>query len=230
MFDLPAPSSTLSLGFVALSLVMLVFMIVVVARSAGRPVGLIVGGVLVVWAALTAGLAASGVLTHFEPPRVTVILMLEIVALVWLWRSESGARLAGLPLGVLVGFQGFRVLVELLIHQAVLEGIAPQQMTWTGWNFDIVTGVSALIVGPLAGRLPPLVVRAWNLVCAGILVVVLIVAMLSMPTPARVFAADPPNIWITQMPFVWLPAILVFAAFAGHVLTERHLRLQAARS
>jgi len=226
MPDLPPPSAGLSLGFTALSLVMLVFMIAAVARMTDRRTGRVAGAALIGWAALNAGLAASGVLNHFEPPRIMGLLVVEILALVWLWRSDLGGRVAALPLGLLVGFQSFRLLVELLIHQAVVEGIAPPQMTWTGWNFDIVVGVSALIVGPLAGRLPTSALRIWNLACAGILVVVVIVAVLSMPTPLRVFSDGPPNVWITQLPFIWLPSILVFAALAGHVLTARHLGIR----
>jgi hypothetical protein len=142
---------------------------------------------------------------------------------------EKGLAMT-LPLSVLVGFQGFRVAVEWLIARAWREGLAPIQMTYHGRNFDIVTGVTAIGVAALVatGTLPehlvrPLV-RAWNLLGIALLANVLIIALLSAPTPLRIFHNEPANVWITQAPWVWLPTVMVVAAALGHVLIERRLR------
>jgi hypothetical protein len=34
---------------------------------------------------------------------------------------------------------------------------------------------------------------------------------------------EPSNIWVTQAPWVWLPAVMVLAALLGHVLVFRRL-------
>jgi hypothetical protein len=47
------------------------------------------------------------------------------------------------PLAVLVGVQGFRLPLELLMHRAYAEGLMPVQMSYSGRNFDIVTGTTA---------------------------------------------------------------------------------------
>jgi hypothetical protein len=39
--------------------------------------------------------------------------------------------------------------LELLMHAAGKVGIIPRQMTFTGAKLDILTGASAVIVGPL---------------------------------------------------------------------------------
>jgi hypothetical protein len=48
------------------------------------------------------------------------------------------------------------------------------------------------------------------------------VALLGTPR-FRYFGADNLNVWITYAPFVWLPAVMVLAALAGHLLIFRAL-------
>jgi hypothetical protein len=198
-----------------------------VARGAAVRAGLGAG----LWLAVTAGLAAAGVL-RFEPfpPTMLVVVIATFVLAIALTRSELGRRLAlGLPLALLVGFQGFRVLVELLLHRAYREGLMPVQMSWEGANFDVVSGVSgALLGGVLAVRpLPRWVVMVWNLVGLGLLLNIVTIAILSAPGPLRRFHNEPANVWITAFPWVWLPAVMVLAAFLGHLLLFRRLAAPA---
>lgn len=73
---------------------------------------------------------------------------------------------------------------------------------------------------------PPWLVWAWNLAGLGLLINVVTVAILSTPVPFRAFFNDPPNVWVTLVPFVWLPAVMVMAALFGHLAVARKL-LQA---
>ena len=61
-----------------------------------------------------------------------------------------------------MGFQGFRIVVEMLIHIAVQEGIAHPTMTWSGTNWDLVVGVTAVLLVPFAKRLDNRVLQIWN--------------------------------------------------------------------
>lgn len=184
------------------------------------------------WLALTAGTAAAGLLRFGGgPPTALLLLALALGGAVGLGLSPLGARLAaGLPLPVLVGFHGFRVLVELLLDRAYREGLAPVQLTYHGRNFDIVTAVTALALAALLarGRLPPRLVRpvvgGWNAMGAALLLNVVGVALLSAPTPFRTFHNEPANVWVTRAPWVWLPTVMVVAAIVGHVLVWRRLR------
>jgi hypothetical protein len=141
--------------------------------------------------------------------------------------SPVGRRIAfGLPLAALVGYQGFRVLVELVMHRAYVEGLMPVQMSYSGRNFDIVTGLTALLLGAwlLSGeRQSRGLVFAWNTLGLVLLANVVGVALLSAPTPLRVFMNEPANVWITHAPWVWLPAVMVLAALCGHLLVYRRL-------
>jgi hypothetical protein len=185
----------------------------------------------IIWIAATGLAAARGVL-HFTPPPTMLVLFLAIFAgAIGLATSPLGKQLAiGLPLAALVGYQGFRVIVELLMHRAYVDGLMPVQMSYSGRNFDIVTGITGLALGAwlAAGTPPRWLVLAWNTLGLALLANIVTVALLSAPTPMRVFMNEPANVWITHAPWVWLPAVMVFAALAGHVLVYRRLLVVAA--
>jgi hypothetical protein len=69
---------------------------------------------------------------------------------------------------------------------------------------------------------------AWNIMGSMLLATVVTIAVLSFPTPFQMIASDPPNVWVTHVPFIWLPTVLVPAALLGHLLTLRQLRKTAA--
>ena len=197
-------------------------------RRAARRSAAVAAALTAAWMALTLAAAAAGRLSFSAAPPTMLLLVAAILALaLGVGFSPLGARLAaGIPLAALVGFHAFRVGVELLLHRAYEVGLMPIQMSYAGRNFDVVTGASAIALGALLAvrRVPPWVVGAWNALGAALLANVLAVALLSAPTPLRVFHDEPANVWVTRAPWVWLPAVLVFAAVLGHVLVFRRLR------
>jgi len=111
--------------------------------------------VILAWLGLFAGLASSGLLARFDlrPPPLLLAMLLVVVGALAFSLSTHGKRLAqGLPLAALVGFQAFRLPLELVMHEAARAGVMPPQMTYTGWNFDIVTGVTAVLLAPAVAR------------------------------------------------------------------------------
>jgi hypothetical protein len=97
-------------------------------------------------------------------------------------------------------------------------------MTYTGRNFDIVTGATAILVAwALASRGSRRLVIAWNVMGLALLVNVLTIAVLSTPV-FRYFGDDRLNVFVTYPPYVWLPAVMVLAALAGHLLIFRAAR------
>ena len=71
-------------------------------------------------------------------------------------------------------------------------------------------------------------VGAWNVLGLGLLVNVVTVAILSTPA-IRAFGDDRLNVFVTYTPFVWLPAVMVAAALAGHLVIFRALSAPAGR-
>ena len=103
----------------------------------------------------------------------------------------------------------------------------PVQMSYSGRNFDIVTGVTAIAVALLvwsrrAGRG---LVSTWNILGLTLLANVVTVAILGTPR-FHYFGPEHLNVWVTHPPFVWLPAVMVLAALAGHLMIFRALAVR----
>ncbi|MDG2332858.1 MAG: hypothetical protein P8Q97_01405 [Myxococcota bacterium] len=221
---LASPSPGLYGFFLALPLAVAGAIILAIARACGPQAGRRAALGAGAWLAFTGALGASEVLDVWAPPPVLLLFGAMLIFLAWAARRPWTEQLGTLPLQILVGFQGFRLLVELGLHAAVNQGIANPTMTWTGTNFDILPGVSALLLIPWVHRLDPRVLQAWNLTMAGILVVTVVTAILAAPTPLRQIFGDPANVFIASFPFIWLPTVLVTSAWLGHIVLFRRLR------
>jgi hypothetical protein len=181
-----------------------------------------------VWMAVTWWAAASGALRQWDatPPPLVILVGAIVVLGGAMAFTGYGARLVrGLPLWTLVAVQAFRLPLELAMHVQYERGVMPEQMSYSGRNFDIVTGATAIVVAWLAatGRAGRGVIIGWNVLGFGLLVNIVVVAILSTPL-FRYFGDDRLNVWVTEPPFVWLPAVMVLAALAGHLLIFRALR------
>lgn len=181
------------------------------------------------WLALSGGAALSGVLSDFDalPPAFGLLLLASLLLTCTLAFSRFGTGLIdGLGVVPLIAFQAFRLPVELFLHALYDAGIAPIQMTYSGLNYDILTGLSAPLLAYLAwrGTLGRRAILVWNLAGLALLATIVTVAILSAPFPFRQFHNEPANTFVAHFPFVWLPAVLVQAALFGHLLVFRWLR------
>ena len=234
---MPAASTLVTWGFVVLP-ILVAAGFVLACGWAGRRLGESdgvrrrrarrVSAAVLGWLLLTALAAGSGVLRRFDgtPPPFAGLLVVVIAVGVGVPCSPLGTLLVrGLPLWALVGFQMFRFPLELLMHRAYLEGVMPVQMSYSGWNADILTGISAGLLGwwLARGRVPRTVVLVWNALGFLLLVNIVTIAVLSTPL-FRLFGDDRLNTFVAYPPFVWLPAVLVVAALMGHILVWRRLR------
>jgi hypothetical protein len=158
------------------------------------------------------------------PPFAILIAATLALAFALAW-SPVGGRLARfVPLWALVLVQAFRLPLELAMHSVHERGIMPRQMSFSGRNFDVVTGATALLVAALAySGAARRLVAAWNVMGLALLVNVVTVAILSTPR-LRFFGPDQLSTFVTHTPYVWLPAVMVPAALAGHLVIFRALR------
>jgi hypothetical protein len=198
-------------------------------RKRTRLFALVAAAGIAGWMAVTWQVAASGVLMRFDqqPPPIVWLVVAVVAVSLGVAFSVFGTRFAtGLPLWILVAGQGFRFPLELLMHRAAEEGVMPPQMTYTGWNFDILTGIWALPVAwwlARGGRDAWKVARAWNIIGALLLANIVLIAVLSTPMVAA-FGRDRLNVWVLQPPYVWLPTLMVVCAMTGHLVIHRKLR------
>ena len=181
---------------------------------------------LVGWAIATSILSWSGVLSDFStfPPKLIIVLIIPLVTIIWLVRTKEVKEiLIHTPPESIIWIQSFRIIVEILLWRLYVDNLAPIQMTFEGRNFDILSGLSAVVVAYLVANKKissPLVV-AWNLACFALLVNIVAIAILSMPTPFRVFMNEPANTIVAKFPIVWLPALLVPLAYGLQFLSLR---------
>jgi hypothetical protein len=193
-----------------------------------------VGVLSVVWMALTWVAAQNGILRDWDqvPPPFGLLMIVTISLAVFVAFSAVGRRLSTfLPLWVLIAIQAFRLPLEIAMHVMYERGIMPGQMSYSGRNFDIVTGSTAVLVAALVARRRAgrKLVAAWNVLGLALLINVVAVAVLSTPL-FRYFGDRQLNVWLTYPPFVWLPAVMVLAALTGHLLIFRALHLQGTRN
>jgi hypothetical protein len=181
--------------------------------------------VAVAWMTATWLAASSGVLRQWDatPPPIAVLVAGIVALSAAIALTPYGTRLAtGVPIALLIALQGFRLPLEVAMHEMYERGVMPVQMSYSGRNFDIITGVSAFVVAWLVaqGYGGRLLITLWNLLGLALLVNIVTIAILSTPR-FRYFGDDHLNVWITYPPFVWLPAVMVVAALAGHLLVFR---------
>jgi hypothetical protein len=169
------------------------------------------GIVLVVW---------SGWLDA-EPRRVLIFMAAMNLVSLGVGLSPIGRWLASVPLIWLVAFQGFRLPLELVLHSWVAQGFIPGTMTWTGRNWDIVSGVLALVAAPLCKRS-----TAWAWLANGVGLVLLAnvvrVVILSSPVPFG-WPVFPKLELIFHVPYVLIAPVCIGGALIGHIALTRAL-------
>ena len=106
-----------------------------------------------------------------------------------------------------------------------IENLLPVQMTFEGRNFDILAGFSAPIIAVLAvkGNISRTAIIVWNVLCLVLLFNIVITAILSTPSPWRVFMNEPANYIVTYFPISWLPGILVPLAYYLHFFSLKQV-------
>lgn len=183
------------------------------------------------WLLLTGYLATTEFYRYIDavPPRVFVFGVLPaliiIVAYFIFFRENFIEKLSLKHLTLL---HMIRFPVEIVLLWLYNAGQIPRIMTFEGWNFDIFSGLTAPLVFWLAfrnGGLNRTLLVVWNLVTLGLLFNIVAIAVLSFRSPIQQLAFDQPNVGVTYLPFIWLPAIVVPIVFFSHVAALWKLRI-----
>ncbi len=160
--------------------------------------------------------------TRRSPPPFALLIAATLALALVLAFSPLGDRLARfVPLWALVLAQAFRLPLELAMHALYLRGIMPWQMSYSGRNFAGATALPVPAIAHSGGARR--LVAAWNLMGLALLANVVAVAILSTPR-LRYFGPDQLSGFVAYAPYVWLPAVMVLAALAGHLVIFRALR------
>ncbi len=124
----------------------------------------------------------------------------------------------------------FRIPVEVFLFFLYLEEQVPKIMTFMGLNFDILIGVSALIIliatNIFKFRLTKNILLIWNWIGLLFLMNIVVIAVLSAPLPFQQMSFDRPNIAVLSFPYVLLPSYIVPVVFLAHIITIKHLGIK----
>lgn len=183
---------------------------------------------LVGWAIFVTLWSATGMMGNFSifPLNMAPVLVVPLVSiLAFTFSSTTREIIAHIPQQNLVRLQSFRIIVELLLWVLFVQNLLPVQMSLEGRNFDILSGLTALVVAPLVARkkFSNTVLVIWNLACLALLINIVTIAILSMPVSFRVFTNEPSNTIVTAPGISWLPGFLVPLAYGLHFLSLRKL-------
>jgi hypothetical protein len=185
-------------------------------------------GALIFWGIFVTVWSVSGIMADFSkfPLNFMPVIAVPLITTIALLFSRSlGEIVRHIPPQQLIRLQSFRVLVELLLWALFAKNLLPEQMTFEGRNFDIVSGLTAPLIAWLVAtnRISRPVLIAWNILCLALLINIVTVAILSTPSPWRIFMNEPSNTIVTYFPVSLLPGFLVPLAYILHVLSLKQL-------
>ena len=191
--------------------------------------GTIIG--LVVWIFFVSIWSLTGMMADFSlfPFNFMPILAIPLVTILVITYSKIFKEIIiHIPQQNLIRLQSFRIFVEILLWALYVINLAPIQMTFEGRNFDILAGLSAIIVAYFIskGSISKSGIAIWNIVCLGLLINIVVIAILSLPTPFRIFMNEPTNTVVTEFPISFLPGLLVPLAYGLHFFSLRKLALK----
>jgi len=185
--------------------------------------------IIIAWLAIQGMVALSGfyTVTNTLPPRFMFTVLPPVLLFIVLFLTAGGRRfIDGLQLPQLTLLHTVRVVVELLLLWLFLEKKIPRVMTFEGWNFDVLAGLSAPIVYYLVFVKKTMSRKAllvWNILALLLLLNIVTIAVLSAPFRFQVLGHDQPNIAVLYFPFVWLPCCIVPLVLFSHLAAIRQL-------
>lgn len=217
-------STTLDICFVLITLFTVGLLFFAAPKS--RSHWIIIG--LGVWMLLQAFLAYSGFYkVHFTPPRFIAMALPPALFIAGLFATSSGrAFIDRLNVAKLTILHTIRIAVEIVLYFLFMAKAIPEIMTFEGRNLDIVAGLTAPLVyyySFVKKVLPASSLMLWNLTCLGLLLNIVVLAVLSAPSPFQKLAFEQPNVAIAHFPYVWLPSVVVPIVLFSHLIVIRHL-------
>jgi hypothetical protein len=180
---------------------------------------------LVLWFIFLGVLSISGWTEDFDlfPLNMAPVLGIPFITVLILSFSKStGEVLHHISIKNVIRLQIFRLFVEILLWLIFIQHLLPVQMTFEGRNWDVLTGISAPLMAFFFSNKKGVLI-IWNFICLGLLINIVSIAILSMPTPFRLFDNEPANTIVTVFPFIFLPGFLVPLAYTLHLISLKQL-------
>lgn len=173
------------------------------------------------WISLITALAIFGFFENLNttPPRFLVVLLGDFVFIIVLLKSLKKVKI---NTKLLLLVHALRLPIEIGLYQLFLQKQIPQVMTFEGYNFDIIMGVSAILllgyVHFFQKNIHKTFFLVWNFVGIFLLSTIVVIAIISAPLPIQLLGFEQPNVAVLKFPFILLPAFIVPIVFLSHIL------------
>ncbi len=210
----------LAFTFIIITLLSLLFFYL---ATAGDKRVLIVS---LLWISLITGLAILGFLENLNttPPRFLVVLVGNFVFIILLLKFLKKAKI---NTKLLLLVHTLRLPVEIGLYQLFLQKQIPKVMTFEGFNFDIVMGVSVIVLFVYLHiaqkNINKKFYMVWNIAGLFFLTTIIVIAIISAPLPIQLLGFEQPNVAVLKFPFILLPSFIVPVVFLSQILTIKNL-------
>jgi hypothetical protein len=186
--------------------------------------------VAVVWLAIQGVLSYTGFYQNSSgtPPRIALAILPPLVLIILVLTTKRGKKFTRrLDLKTLHLLHIVRIPVELCLYWLSLQKAVPELMTFAGENFDIITGITAIILYVTCFKRRAVrsvnLLFGWNIIGLVMLGSIVVKGILSVPTVFQQLAHEQPNIAVLYFPFVWLPSFIVMVVLFSHLVMIKRL-------
>jgi hypothetical protein len=161
------------------------------------------------------------------PPHITFPIAVAMVVLLSVFLSKKGQRFeSSLSLQTLTWLHIVRVPVELCLLGLSQHKQVPTSMTFHGFNFDIVFGITSPLMAVLyfnRKKISNTALLIWNFLGIVSLLTIVVIAAGAAPTAFQQWDFQTPNYAVTHFPFIWLPSFIVPVVLFAHIKAIRQL-------
>ena len=227
----------LQIGYIALTLITLAFLLFIGFKSINetsshpkKDKSILIAS-LVSWQLFIGITASLDLVKSLEfPPRFAILYIAPsfIFTALFLSKNKNKKWIKAIPEHWIVYFQSFRILVETLFVFSVTKGILHYHVTIEGYNYDMIYGVTALIIAFLVytkSILPKKVVLYWNYLGLAVLNSVIFLFMSTTYAPF-LYGSETPLLPIEALtyPYVLIAGFLMPTAMFLHFLSIVQLK------
>lgn len=185
------------------------------------------------WSGLHSVLAYFGFYqnTTTIPPRYAIVLLPVILMLIYgILPKQIDWVIKNRNIKLSTFLHTIRIPMEIVLFYLYCYKTIPKLMTFEGRNFDILAGITAILVGVLLlkNKINKKVLLLWNVVGLCLILFIFINAILSSELPFQQFGFEQPNRAVNYFPFILLPAVVVPIVIYTHlsdiIMLKKELR------
>lgn len=230
---------SVKLAYIALTLFMSIIIIAISFKSintsftdrnqnVSKKIRVVLG--LLLWHAYMLVLHFMGTLNTLAfPPRFAIFLIIPafLFTALFIYKNRNNTWIQNIPTSWLIFYQTFRIAIETLFVFTVSAGILHPNVTIEGYNYDMVFGFSALLIGIgfVYNKLSIKWIKIWNYL--GLVVIAFIIFLfISTIYAPQIYGQIGPLMPIdfTYYPYLLVPGFLMPSAVFIHVLSLVQLR------